>query len=100
MRCFCFWLSPRGCARRRVSERNRRRRLLARRLKLSAKQTDEGRRCNYNPFTGNNGKRAPHPAFGHLLPREKAFLFSFYTTVTSVWHWPLTVYAPLLADRK
>ena len=26
---------PRGCARRRVSERNRRRRLLARRLKLS-----------------------------------------------------------------
>ena len=28
--------SPRGCARRRVSERNRRRRLLARRLKLSA----------------------------------------------------------------
>ena len=68
--------------------------------KLSAKQTDEGRRCNYNPFTGNNGKRAPHPAFGHLLPREKAFLFSFYTTVTSVWHWPLTVYAPLLAGRK
>ena len=49
---------------------------------------------------GNNGKRAPHPAFGHLLPREKAFLFSFYTTVTSVWHWPLTVYAPLLAGRK
>ena len=30
------WLHPRGCARRRVSERNRRRRLLARRLKLSA----------------------------------------------------------------
>ena len=29
---------PRGCARRRVSERNRRRRLLARRLKLSAAQ--------------------------------------------------------------
>ena len=30
------WLSPWGCARRRVSELNRRRRLLARRLKLSA----------------------------------------------------------------
>ena len=29
-------LPPRGCARRRVSKRNRRRRLLARRLKLSA----------------------------------------------------------------
>ena len=77
---FYFWLPPWG--------------------KLSAKQTDEGRRCNYNPFTGNNGKRAPHPAFSRLLPREKAFLFSFYTTVTSVWHWPLTVYAPLLAGRK
>ena len=36
-------LPPRGCARRRVSECNRRRRHLARRLKLSAKRTDEGR---------------------------------------------------------
>ena len=33
---FCVWLPPWGCAHRRVSERNRRRRLLARRLKLSA----------------------------------------------------------------
>lgn len=32
-----------GCARRRVSECNRRRRHLARRLKLSAKQTVEGK---------------------------------------------------------
>ena len=36
------WLPPRGCARRRVSERNRRRRLLARRLKLSAVPPADG----------------------------------------------------------
>ena len=35
--------SPWGCARRRVSECNRRRRHLARRLKLSAKRTDAGK---------------------------------------------------------
>ena len=44
-------LPPWGCARRRVSERNRRRRLLARRLKLSAKRTDEGRVSQGDPFT-------------------------------------------------
>ena len=46
-------LPLRGCARRRVSECNRRRRHLARRLKLSAKRTDEGQAYLYNPFTGN-----------------------------------------------
>ena len=35
--------SPQGCARRRVSKRNRRRRLLARRLKLRPQAADEGR---------------------------------------------------------
>ena len=54
----CKWnakrLPPRGCARRRVSKRNRRRRLLARRLKLSPKVTDEGGAYGGNPFTGNH----------------------------------------------
>ena len=36
-------LSPRGCARRRVSERNRRRRLLARRLKVAPQGRMRGR---------------------------------------------------------
>jgi|GEM_PF-92987 len=45
-------LPPRGCARRRVSERNRRRRLLARRLKLSAQRTDEGRVFHNYPLNG------------------------------------------------
>ncbi len=46
-------LPLRGCARRRVSERNRQRRLLARRLKLAAKRTDEGGVCQRYPLTGN-----------------------------------------------
>jgi hypothetical protein len=37
-----------------VSKRNRRRRLLARRLKLSPKVTDEGGAYGGNPFTGNH----------------------------------------------
>ena len=49
------WLPPRGCARRRVSERNRRRRLLARRLKLFAKRTDEGRTYGSYPVMGGHG---------------------------------------------
>ena len=59
--------SLRGCARRRVSERNRRRRLLARRLKLSAKRTDEGGVCQQYPFTVCIRQLPPHPALrGHL----------------------------------
>ena len=44
--------SPWGCARRRVSECNRRRRHLARRLKLAAKRTDEGQTLPYYPLYG------------------------------------------------
>ena len=57
-------LPLRGCARRRVSERNRRRRLLARRLKLSPKVTDAGKVCHSIPLTGNRGKVTPHPTSG------------------------------------
>jgi len=70
-------LPPRGCARRRVSERNRRRRLLARRLKLSPQVTDEGKVCHYNPFKGNFRKLAPHPALRVTFPR-RGRLFSLF----------------------
>ena len=70
---FCKGFPPRGCARRRVSERNRRRRLLARRLKLSAKRTEEGQTSRSNPFAGNSGTRAPHPALWVTFPRGEGF---------------------------
>ena len=57
-------LAPQRCA-----ERNRRRRLLARRLKLSPQATDEGKVCHYNPFKGNFRKLAPHPALRATFPR-------------------------------
>ena len=47
-----------------MSERNRRRRLLARRLKLSPKVTDAGKVCHSIPLTGNRGKVTPHPTSG------------------------------------
>ena len=74
-------LPPRGCARRRVSERNRRRRLLARRLKLSPQATDEGKVCHYNPFKGNFRKLAPHPALRATFPRGGR-RFTFPNTYT------------------
>ena len=37
--------------------------------KLSARRTDEGWTFRGDPFAGNRGIRAPHPAFGHLLPQ-------------------------------
>ena len=74
-------LPPRGCARRRVSERNRRRRLLARRLKLSPQATDEGKVCHYNPFKGNFRKLAPHPALRATFPRRGRH-FTFPNTHT------------------
>ena len=70
-------LPPRGCARRRVSERNRRRRLLAWRLKLSAARplTDEGEPSCCKQFPGSDGKPAPHPALrGHLPPKGEGFI--------------------------
>ena len=77
-------LPPRGCARRRVSERNRRRRLLARRLKLSPQATDEGKVCHYNPFKGNFRKLAPHPALRATFPRRgRRFHFSRYACTLS-----------------
>ena len=77
-------LPPRGCARRRVSERNRRRRLLARRLKLSPQATDEGKVCHYNPFKGNFRKLAPHPALRATFPRRgRRFHFSKYVHTAS-----------------
>ena len=77
-------LPPRGCARRRVSERNRRRRLLARRLKLSPQATDEGKVCHYNPFKGNFRKLAPHPALRATFPRRgRLFHFSKYACTLS-----------------
>ena len=76
--------SPRGCARRRVSERNRRRRLLAWRLKLSPKVTDEGRTLCGNLFAGNRGKLSPHPALrGHLLPQGRRLQGFFFGICTS-----------------
>ena len=68
--------SPWGCARRRVSECNRRRRHLARRLKLSAKRTDEGRVCRGCLFAGWLWAGCPSfdlASLGHLPPRGKAF---------------------------
>ena len=80
-------LPLRGCARRRVSERNRRRRLLARRLKLSPKVTDEGRRYRSHPFTGNNGSAAPHPASvgasATFPPRGRLFLYLLILSISA-----------------
>ena len=66
-------LPLRGCARRRVSERNRRRRLLARRLKV-ARRPDEGRVQSAIPQRRSRA-RPPliSPLRGQLLPREKPF---------------------------
>ena len=66
-------LPLRGCARRRVSERNRRRRLLARRLKV-ARRPDEGRVRSAVPQKRSQ-TRPPliSPLRGQLLPGEKPF---------------------------
>ena len=66
-------LPLRGCARRRVSERNRRRRLLARRLKV-ARRPDEGRVRSTVPQRRSQA-RLPliSPLHGQLLPGEKPF---------------------------
>ena len=66
-------LPLRGCARRRVSERNRRRRLLARRLKV-ARRPDEGRVRSTVPQRRSRA-RPPliSPLRGQLLPGEKPF---------------------------
>ena len=74
---------PRGCARRRVSERNRRRRLLARRLKLSPKVTDEGRPCRHNPFAGNHSRFAPHPPLRGTFPL-RGRLYYHHTTIRPI----------------
>ena len=76
-------LPPRGCARRRVSERNRRRRLLARRLKLSPKVTDEGRPCRHNPFAGNHSRFAPHPPLRGTFPL-RGRLYYHHTTIRPI----------------
>ena len=64
-------LPLRGCARRHVSERNRRRRLLARRLKV-ARRPDEGRVRSTVPQRRSQA-RPPliSPLRGQLLPGEK-----------------------------
>ena len=41
--------------------------------KLTPKAADEGAALSLQPFVGNSGKLAPHPACGHLPPREKPF---------------------------
>ena len=41
--------------------------------KLSAKRTDEGQTSHHNPFLGDIGTAAPHPAFGHLPPVGEGF---------------------------
>ena len=66
-------LPLRGCARRHVSERNRRRRLLARRLK-AARRPDEGRVRSTVPQRRSQA-RPPliSPLRGQLLPGEKPF---------------------------
>ena len=51
--------------------------------KLSAKRTDEGRTSHRRPAKGWPGKPTPHPAFGHLLPREKAFQHCFSCLCTA-----------------
>ena len=42
--------------------------------KLSAKRTDGGLLCRHNPLVDNIRKATPHPAFGRLPLRGKAFL--------------------------
>ena len=71
------------CARRRVSERNRRRRLLARRLKLSPKVTDEGRPCRHNPFAGSHSRFAPHPPLRGTFPL-RGRLYYHHTTIRPI----------------
>ena len=67
-------LPPRGCARRRVSECNRRRRHLARRLKLSAKRTDEGKVRAATHFRAAETHSPLNPALArHLPPSREGF---------------------------
>ena len=57
-------LPPWGCARRRVSERNRRRRLLARRLKVAPQGRMRGGYVGELSVNGQLRQVAPHPSAG------------------------------------
>ena len=84
--------TPRGCARRRVSKRNRRRRLLTRRLKLSPQATDEGKPRHHHPPTACSAHsplirpfRATFPPRGRLYSKETLMpLFSIIIPVYNV----------------
>ena len=88
--CYFQRLPTRGCARRRVSERNRRRRLLARRLKLPPQRLMRGGfpyitrswvamarppTSDLRPPAPLLALRATSPVPGESVPRGKAFLF-------------------------